>query len=101
VWKTYWERTAMLEAMTQDGVRAEKARENRLRRLARRQDLRLEKSRTRNPDAPSYGRYSLVDGRPLDGSNWRVRQDVCGGEYGATLDEIEAWLGGPEAKRRA
>jgi hypothetical protein len=39
----------------------EKTRENRLRRLARRRDLRLVKSRRRNPLAVGYGGFMLVD----------------------------------------
>ena len=41
-----------------------KVRENRLRRMASRQGLRLEKSRQRDPMALDYGKYSLVNGRP-------------------------------------
>src|SRR5262247_1792129 len=40
-----------------------KVRESRLRRIASRQGLRLEKSRQRDPMAPDYGKYSLVNGR--------------------------------------
>ena len=41
-----------------------KVRENRLRRIASRQGLRLEKSRQRDPMALDYGKYRLVNGRP-------------------------------------
>jgi hypothetical protein len=41
-----------------------KVRENRLRRIASRQGLRLQKSRQRDPMALDYGKYSLVNGRP-------------------------------------
>lgn len=38
-----------------------KVHENRLRRMAVRQGLRLQKSRTRDPRALGYGTYCLVD----------------------------------------
>lgn len=38
----------------------EKVRENRLRRMAERQGLRLEKSRRRDPRALDYGGYMIV-----------------------------------------
>jgi hypothetical protein len=40
---------------------SEKVRENRLRRMADRQGLRLVKSRRRDPRAIDYGGYMLVD----------------------------------------
>lgn len=40
---------------------ASKARESRLRRKARRQGLRMVKSRSRDPRVFDYGRYRLVD----------------------------------------
>src|SRR5215468_4912335 len=42
-----------------------KVRENRLRRIASRQGLRLEKSRQRDPMALDYGKYRLVNGPPV------------------------------------
>lgn len=70
---------------------AEKVRENRLRRMAERQGLRLVKNRRRDPNALCYGGYGLVD----------VQRDyvVFGysqamGEPEASLDEIEAYLTG-------
>jgi hypothetical protein len=38
-----------------------KVRENRLRRMAERQGLRLEKSRRRDPRAVDYGTYRLIN----------------------------------------
>ena len=38
---------------------SEKGRENRLRRMAERQGLRLERSRRHDPRASSYGLYAL------------------------------------------
>ena len=67
----------------------EKVRENRLRRMAERQGLRLIKSRRRDPRALDYGAYWLVD-LETDGV---VRGDS---NVGATLDEIEAYLTGEE-----
>ena len=43
----------------------EKIRENRLRRMARRQGLELIKSRTRDPWAVDYGSYTLIDLTPM------------------------------------
>jgi len=65
----------------------EKVRENRLRRMAQRQGLRLEKSRRRDPRAFDYGGYMLID----DYHNFTV---YGGGPmaYSASLDDIEAVL---------
>lgn len=67
-----------------------KARENRLRRMAQRQGLMLRRSRTRDPFATSYGRYSMA---------WaHSNTHAFGAEDGrpaATLDEIEAFLRRP------
>jgi len=66
--------------------------ENRLRRMADRQGLRLRKSRARDPRALTYDGYDLVD----------VRSGgvVCGwgttGIYGADLEEIEKFLTGDD-----
>jgi hypothetical protein len=67
-----------------------RAREQQLRRLARRYGLRLEKSRIRTPQARGYGRYRLID--------VQRHAVVYGGipdEYSATLDEIERFLRPP------
>lgn len=61
----------------------EKVRENRLRRMADRQGLRLQKSRRRDPRALDYGTYML-----LDVQNRVVATDL------ADLDEVEARLTG-------
>lgn len=70
-----------------------KVRENRLRRAAERQGLRLEKSRRRDPRAYDYGTYYLVQGPPPErgGTNWKARTLVSP-EQGLTLDEVEAYL---------
>jgi hypothetical protein len=60
----------------------DKIRENRLRRMAERQGLRLRKSRRRDPRALGYGTYDLVQ----DSDNHMVSPEQM------TLDEIEQWL---------
>ena len=65
----------------------EKIRENRLRRTADRQGLRLEKSRRRDPRAWDFGTYQIVDLY----TNLLVLGDHNRG-YGCDLDEIEAYL---------
>jgi hypothetical protein len=59
-----------------------KVRENRLRRMASRQGLRLEKSRQRDPMALDYGKYSL-NGRP-----GHIHVFIGQGD----LDQVEDWL---------
>lgn len=64
-----------------------KVRENRLRRMAERQRLSLVKSRRRDPYAPDFGGYMIVD--PA------TSQVVAGGSpqaYSLNLDGVEAWL---------
>jgi hypothetical protein len=48
------------------------------------------------PRALDYGRYWLIDGpaRSADGSNWRSRIAVAGGEHGIGLDGVAAYLFG-------
>jgi hypothetical protein len=65
----------------------EKARENRARRAAARQGLRLEKSRARDTRAIGYGSYMLVDAR----TGGVVAYGYQSG-YGLTLDDIEREL---------
>ncbi len=60
--------------------------ENRLRRAARRQGLRLEKSRTRDPRALDYGKYWLLDNRNIV---------VYGHGHRAPLDQIAKYLQEP------
>lgn len=66
---------------------SDKVRENRLRRMAERQGLRLQKSRRRDPRALDYETYGLVDVR----FNTLEVGDPSNG-YGLTLDEVEAAL---------
>lgn len=60
--------------------------ENRLRRMAERQGLRLEKSRRRDPRAHDYGTYMLID--------VATRAVVASGAsaYGLALDDVERAL---------
>jgi hypothetical protein len=62
----------------------ERAREDRVRRLAKQKRLILKKARRRNPDASDYGRYWLIE-PSADGI-------IEGGQNGALLGEIEASL---------
>jgi hypothetical protein len=61
--------------------------ENRLRRAAARQGLRLEKSRRRDTRAYDYGTYQLVDPH----SNTLVAYGLQSG-YGMNLDEVAEQL---------
>jgi len=50
--------------------------------MAERQGLEVRKSRRRDPYAADFGRYWLID-------PWTSNAVVAGGQWGATLDEIE------------
>jgi len=66
----------------------EKARENRLRRLAETRGLRLIKARRSDPRAPDFDRWMIVDPHG-------VTPPVGAGHHGRpamTIDEVEAWL---------
>jgi hypothetical protein len=67
-----------------------KVRENRLRRIADRQGLKLSKSRRRDPRAVDYGGYMLTDQR----SGMVVYGSSSGFAYQADLDDIENYLEG-------
>jgi hypothetical protein len=68
---------------------SDKVFENRLRRMAQRQGLVLEKSRRRDKRATDYGRYRLMaDHRDLD------NRDVQALPYTQTIDEIIGFLEG-------
>ncbi len=66
---------------------AGKVGENRLRRMAQRQGLALQKSRQRDPWAYGFGTYQLVD--PY--SNTLAAGDTQHG-YGLDLDQVAAAL---------
>jgi hypothetical protein len=66
-----------------------KVRENRMRRIAARQGLRLVKSRSRDQRAIDHGLYALIDIQTDSAVNPKIAQRwVCSW----TLDEVEAYL---------
>lgn len=65
-----------------------KVRENRVRRVAERRGLRLEKSRRRDPHAPDFGLYMLFDAR----TNLLSLPSTQNGNPWSTLDRIEEFL---------
>jgi hypothetical protein len=65
----------------------EKVHENRLRRMADRQGLRLEKSKRRDPRAYDYGTYQLVEVQ----TNTIAAYGSQSG-YGLDLDDVEEYL---------
>ena len=67
--------------------RLELAREDRLRRKARRQGYRLAKSRSRTSEHIDWQTYGIVDAR----SNVLVAGSQSTG-FGLSLDEVEAFL---------
>src|SRR5437870_3622496 len=73
---------------------SDKVRENRLRRMAERRGLTLEKSRRRDPQAPDFGRYMLIHDQTKSaflGSD--------GFEFSATLDDVENYMSGRYVKK--
>jgi len=69
---------------------AEKVRENRLRRAAERQGLRLEKSRRRDPNALDYGTYQLIHTYTRAVVHDAGRDHQQG--FGLSLDDVEEFL---------
>lgn len=61
--------------------------ERRMRRLANRQGLKLEKSRTRNSQLPEYGTYRLID--PFRNI---VVAYAGNNPYGMTIEDIQSQL---------
>lgn len=80
---------AVLMATDQD----EKVRENRLRRMAERQGLKLVKSRRRDPRAIDYGGWMIVDAD----TNTAVAGTAGTGRPNYSLDDVEAYLTGGDA----
>jgi hypothetical protein len=74
---------------SQEGAMSEeKVRENRLRRMAERQGLKLVKSRRRDPLALDYHLYALIpESEYAIEGGWQR-----GGRFGYTLDEVEERL---------
>ena len=70
-----------------------KTREIRLRRLAGRRGLRLQKSPRRDPGAWDFGTYQLADAQ----EGWIDAEQAAGQGYGMTLDDVEEWLTGKAA----
>lgn len=66
-----------------------KVRENRLRRAADRQGLRLSKSRSRDPQAMDYGLYALID-HQTNGAIHPALADRW--VHALTLEDVEEWL---------
>lgn len=64
---------------------------NRLRRVAARQGLRLERSRRRDPRAVDFATYRLLDARTRD----LVAYGSGPSGFGLSLPEVEAALGEP------
>lgn len=73
----------------------DKVRENKLRRMALRQGLVLQKSRRRDPNALDFGCYGLVDAE----TNTAV-MGFEGWGLAASLDEVEGWLLKPDRPTR-
>lgn len=69
---------------------SDKVRENRLRRMADRQGLVLEKCRRRDPLAIGFGTFMLIDA----GTGAVVASGLPGG-YGLTLADVEEHLTRP------
>jgi len=69
-------------------VTPEKAGENALRRMAERRGLTLKKSRRRDPRAPDYDTWMIMD--------WEGHACVVPNGDQMTPDEVEAWLTEPD-----
>jgi hypothetical protein len=69
--------------------RVDKARENKLRRVAGRIKLRLVRSRSRDPRTPDFGRYALIDTETGGAINPALAERwTCSW----SLDDVEAYL---------
>jgi hypothetical protein len=79
-------------------AQARKVRENRLRRMALRQGLVLEKSPRRDRLALDYGRWRIGQ-KAARGVVWE--KGLRAGEYPATLDDVERRLTGGKIRPRA
>lgn len=65
----------------------EKVRENRLRRMAKRQGVAVVKSRRRDPRALDFGGYGIIDPQR---NAWLAGADHHAFEL--SLDQVEDWL---------
>jgi hypothetical protein len=71
----------------------DKVKENRLRRAADRRGLRLEKSRSRDPNAIDYGLYAVIDVQ----TNSLINPAIAGRwKCSWTLDEVDEYLNPPD-----
>jgi hypothetical protein len=71
-----------------------KVRENRLRRMAGRQGLRLLRNPRRDPHATDYGSYKLTDVNAVLVADFGWEHPALP-ESGSWLNEVEAYLTGP------
>ena len=67
----------------------DKVRENRLRRMATRQGLRLWRSRRRDENAIDYGLYAITT---QDGGRGLIHPDGQNSIFTLDLDEVEEYL---------
>ena len=67
----------------------DKIRENRLRRMAHRQGLRLWRSRRRDTRSSDYGLYAITT---QDGGRGLIHPDGPNSIYTLSLDEVEEYL---------
>lgn len=67
----------------------DKVRENRLRRIADRRGLRLERSRARDPQALTFGGYQLIN---LQTGSCECGWGNAARGFAASLDDIEEFL---------
>jgi hypothetical protein len=72
-------------------TKAERTRENRLRRMAERQGLQIAKSRRRDVRAVGYGGFMLIDAS-TNGIVWGGDWQLPDGCYALDLDDVEAYL---------
>ncbi len=81
--------------------RSEKAREDRLRLMAKRQRLNIQKSRQRDVRAVGYGLYRVIDPytNVVVAGGWRARGTLRPERYSMTLDDVEAFLLADRGKR--
>ena len=70
-------------------TRAQKVQENRLRRVASRRGLRIEKSRRRDPDALDYGLFAIFD---IESRGTIHPHGPQSSPYALDLDDVREWL---------
>jgi hypothetical protein len=83
-WYAFWHRFQHTTESESNVTDAEKIRENRMRRMAERQGLRLSKSRRRDPRAIDYDRWQVFAGDDLVRGNLtpeQVEEGLLNGEW--------------------